>query len=180
MSKQLWRQWEMWGYSEWLGYTFGNNWIETFCLFRSSLIRVHLRWVRWCVGSGVSGERQSVHQWQTWEGNFTTLRKKTGRLTVIYCWFQDRPFWFCMPYRCDVIFEMCAYYTNVSLLECTLILHMGTSIYVNNCPYAYELYANFFFFVYIVEARMRANTQRTARGGMRQEGEGQNSGEQTH
>ena len=29
-----------------------------------------------------------------------------------------------------------------------------------------------FFFVYLVEARMRANTQRTARGGMRQEGQG--------
>jgi len=38
------------------------------------------------------------------------------------------------------------------------------------------------FFGYIVEARMRANTQRTTRVGRRQEGwerEGQNSGEET-
>ena len=44
-----------------------------------------------------------------------------------------------------------------------------------------EIY--FFFFVSIVEAHMRANTQRTARGGMRQEGQergAQNSGEQRH
>jgi len=40
-----------------------------------------------------------------------------------------------------------------------------------------------FFSIHIVEARMRVNTQCTARGGMRQEGqerEGQNSGEQRH
>ena len=42
---------------------------------------------------------------------------------------------------------------------------------------------NLFFLVYIVEARMRGNTQRTAKGGVRQEGrerKGQDSGEQRH